>query len=151
MDSTSPIAKKRGRPSKKDKLAKELEAIVDNGTTVVTLTEEPIKTGFPSLEGGGTIEPQSKVVEVMKEVIVIKEIIKEVPPKVLEGFALWKALKDAQYPQGGGGNYWEAPDSFEKAYVARPEELYTHFLSDPEGWDLLRDTLARAWLQYSLK
>ena len=74
-----------------------------------------------------------------------------IAPKVLEGFALWKALKDAGYPQGGGGNFYEAHDSFEKAYVARPEELYTQFLSDPAGWDLLRDTLARAWLELSLK
>lgn len=138
MDTTSP--KKRGRPAKVKPL-QELHDIVDDSTTVITITEDPIRGGFP------TLEPK----EVIKEVLVEKIVHVQVEKKLLKDWALWKALKDAGYPQGGGGNYYEAHDSFEKAYVARPEELYSHFLGDPEAWDLLRDTLARAWLEFSMK
>jgi hypothetical protein len=132
-------SKKRGRPAKPkapvDIGFKGLEAIVDNGTTVVTITEEPTTGTYPTLQ--------------VKEVIVEKII--EVPEKKLKGFELYRKLKELRFPQGGMGQWWENPNGTDKVYVPRPEELYTMFIGDPQAWDELRDTLARTWIEISVK
>lgn len=134
----TPIKKKRGRP-KKDKGFEGLKDIVDNGTTVITLAEDPIRGTYD------TLKPKEVIVEKIVEKII------EVPAKVLEGFALYKKLKDNGYPQGGMGRFVEDPNGLTKVYIPRPEEIYTHFIADPNGWQALTDTLTRAWIELSIK
>ena len=109
------------------------------------LAEKPKKKGRPAK----VADVQEQIVEVIKEVLIEKVV--EVPKKELMGFDLYKKLKDGRYPQGGQGDWWENPNGTDRVYVPRPEELYTHFLGDPDAWNKLRDVLARAWLELSLR
>lgn len=141
--------KPKEEPFLSNEVFKELQSKVDNGTTVVTLPEDGglVRGTYPSFDA------QPKVAEVVKEIIVEKivEKIVEIPAKKTTGFALYKGLKEASFPQGGMGQWWEDPNGTEKVYVPRPEEIYSQFIGDPEGWEQLRDALARAWMEYSLR
>lgn len=88
---------------------------------------------------------QKEVVEVIKEIFVTKEIL--VPEKKLEGFELYKALKDAGFFQGGIGQFMEDINGTEKVYLPHASEIYQSFAQDPQGWDIVRDYLARAFLE----
>lgn len=128
-----PIKKKRGMPKggwpKKDLVDKILDG---------DIKPDKITIGF---------EPEIKEIIVEK---IVEKII-EVPKKELKGFALYKKLKDLRYPQGGMGRWVEDPNSTEKVYIPRPEELYTQFIGDPSQWQELQDTLARVWIELSIK
>ena len=69
----------------------------------------------------------------------------------LKGMELYKALKEAGYPQGGVGNWYLDPSTGEKYYIPQPSEIYTEFIADPSIWEEVGDTLARLWLEKSLK
>lgn len=88
---------------------------------------------------------QSQVTEVLKEIIIEK--IVEVPRHELSDFDLYKALKDAGMPQGGIGQSMEDPNGTEKVYLPHASEIYSQFAQDPRGWEIIRDYLARAYLE----
>jgi hypothetical protein len=86
--------------------------------------------------------------QIAKEVVeTIKEVIKYVPEPRLEGFALYKALKDKGYYQGGMGMYMEDMNGTEKVYVPHTSEVYAYFLGDPDKWEALRDAMIRAYIE----
>ncbi len=72
---------------------------------------------------------------------------KKRPARQLEGFALYKALQRANFPQGGVGSYMEDPNSTDRVYVPHPSEVYGMFIGDPQQWEMLRDAICRGWLQ----
>ena len=113
---------------------------------IIEVTSENFEQHFPT-----DIQPQ--IVEVIKEVIVEKFVdrIVEIPAKKIKGFALYKQLKDNQFPQGGMGQTYEDPNGTEKVYVPRPEEIYAQFIGNPEHWEELRDALARTWMEFSMR
>ena len=91
-------------------------------------------------DGELVIPPQSKEV--------IREVIKYVPEPRLEGFELYRALKNKGYYQGGSEGQWiEDPNGTERVYVPSPSELYTSFLGEPEKWLALRDAIIRAYIE----
>ena len=86
--------------------------------------------------------------EIAREVVeTIREVIKYVPEPRLEGFALYKALKDKGFFQGGMGAYMEDANGTEQVYVPHATELYTYFLGDPAKWESLRDAMIRAYIE----
>lgn len=93
------------------------------------------------------VDVQKQVVETIREIIVEKEIIKEVPVKQLSDFDLYYALKQVGFPQGGIGEFMESPLTDEKVYLPHASEIYTQFAQDPAGWNVIRDYLARAFLE----
>lgn len=116
------------------------------GPSITPELIEAIKTG------SAVMLPPEPVVEIQyieKVTEIVREVLVEKP--VLEGFALYKKLKDERYPQGGMGEWWEDPNGTDKVYVPRPEEIYTHFLGNKQEWDELRDALVRVWIEYSLR
>jgi len=62
-------------------------------------------------------------------------------------YKLYAELRDAGFPQGGVGTWVNSYDMKDKAYVPHPQELYSHFIADPEGWDKMRDAMAQAWIE----
>src|SRR6185503_16986823 len=122
--------KQRGRPKK------------------ITESSKGRTEDFESSNVGST---PTSVAPIIQTVEVIVEKIVEIPEKRITGFALYKNLKDARYPQGGMGRFVEDPNGLEKVYIPRPEEIYTQFIADPEGWNALTDALARAWIELSIK
>lgn len=62
-------------------------------------------------------------------------------------FHLYKTLKDAGFPQGGAGAFMIHPETDERVYIARPEEIYAQYLADPKGWEMLTDFMAKAWIE----
>lgn len=75
-----------------------------------------------------------------KGIVIVPNI--EIPSR----FDLYKRLKEAQYPQGGGGQYMLDPDSNQKVYVPTYQELLTHYVSDPKGWEVMVDTITKVWI-----
>ena len=100
-----------------------------------------------------TLKPdlQQQVVEIIKQVIVEKEVVREVEKPQLTDFDLYKALKDSGYIKGGMGQVMQSPLTDESVYLPLPSELYNQFAQDPSGWDIVRDHLARAWLELQRK
>jgi hypothetical protein len=66
-----------------------------------------------------------------------------------EGVFLFKALKDSGFPQGGVGNWVHVGD--ERVYVPNAQEIYSQFVSDPEGWMGMTEAMARVWIKNSEK
>jgi len=85
--------------------------------------------------------------EKIKEVIIEKEIVKTVPEPRLEGWELYKALKDKGFFQGGMGQWMEDPNGTERVYVPHVSEVYGYFIGDPEKWEQLKDHMIRAYLE----
>lgn len=100
----------------------------------------PKKRGRPAKP---QTDVQQQVVEIIKEVIITKEVEK---PQ-LRDFDLYKALKEAGFPQGGIGQYMESPLTAEKVYMPHASEIYAQFAQDPQGWDIIRDYLALAFIE----
>lgn len=88
---------------------------------------------------------QQQVVEVLKEVFI--ERIKEVPQPRLEGYELYAKLKQLGFFQGGVGEYMESVSSTDRVYLPHASEIYASFAQDPQGWDVIRDYLARAFIE----
>ena len=65
----------------------------------------------------------------------------------MDRFNLYQTLKDKGFPQGGNGYYLIHPETDEKVYVPKPEEIYTQFIGDPTQWDKLVDAMAHVWIQ----
>ena len=110
------------------------------------MTEEIKKRGRPRKLDINKPDVQTQVVEIIKEVLITKEIPIESPQ--LEGFTLYKALKDNGFPQGGIGQNIEDPNSTEQAYIPEVSEVYQAFLLDPMGWGNVRDALCREWIKH---
>lgn len=126
-----------------DNTPKGLENIVDDGTTLVTVSDiVPIKTKFPTKDKTETVI-QEKIVEVIKEVIPTVEVEK---PK-LEGYELYAKLRDVGFYQGGVGTTMENPTGVDKVYVPEVAELYQSFALNPSGWEKVRDALCRVWIE----
>ncbi|MDE2232920.1 MAG: hypothetical protein KGJ90_02195 [Patescibacteria group bacterium] len=88
--------------------------------------------------------------EAQKEIVeVIKEIIVRVPEPRLEGFELYKTLKDkTRFPQGGSMGQWmEDPNGFEVVYAPSYQEIITFFMADPEKMNQMRDAVIRAYIE----
>lgn len=66
-----------------------------------------------------------------------------------EGIYLFKALKDSGFPQGGVGNWAHVGD--ERVYVPNAQEIYSQFVSDPEGWTAMTEAMARVWIKNTRK
>ena len=94
---------------------------------------------------------QAQVVEIIKEVLIEKEIVREVEKPPLSDFDLYKALKDKGFFQGGVGQYMESPLTDEKVYLPHASEIYASFAQDPSGWEIIRDYLARAYLDLKVR
>lgn len=77
----------------------------------------------------------------------IKEVIKFVDKPQLEGYELYKSLRDLNFPQGGGGHWLEDPNGLEKVYVPEVSEVYGQFIMDPAQWEEVRDALCREWIR----
>lgn len=92
-----------------------------------------------------THDVQQQVVEVLKEVFI--ERIKEVPQPRLEGYELYAKLKQLGYFQGGVGEYMESVSSTDRVYLPHASEIYASFAQNPEGWNVIRDYLARAFIE----
>jgi len=95
----------------------------------------------------GDLPTPEKIKEVIVEKEIIKEVIRTVPEKRLEGWELYKALKDKGYFQGGIGQIMNDVNSTESAYVPEVSEVYTSFVLDPDGWGDVRDALCREWIK----
>lgn len=121
--------KKRGRPKK---VAPEISQEVEEQTAT-----PPINQQVPDI--------QTQVVETIREIFVEKVI--EVEKPKLEGYALYKALRAAGFPQGGVGHYIQDPNSADSVYVPHVSEVYTQFLADPQQWEALRDAICREWIK----
>lgn len=92
-----------------------------------------------------TPDVQQQVVEVLKEVFI--ERIKEVPQPRLEGYELYAKLNDLGFYQGGVGEYMESVSSTDRVYLPHASEIYASFAQDPQGWAVIRDYLARAFIE----
>lgn len=64
----------------------------------------------------------------------------------MDRYNLYKELKTKGFPQGGNGIYLIHPDTDEKVYIPKPEELYTTFIGDPTQWDKLVDAMSKVWI-----
>ncbi len=85
---------------------------------------------------------------IQKEVVeTIREITKYVPEPRLEGFELYKALKDKGYFQGGMGQTIEDPQGTETVYIPHYTELLTYFNGDPDKMERMRDAIIRAYIE----
>lgn len=80
--------------------------------------------------------------------VIVKEVSGGLSANPLEGYALYYALKQAGYPQGGLGTYVEDPYTLEQAYKPHPTEIYTQFFGDPALWEKMTDAICREWLKY---
>lgn len=88
---------------------------------------------------------QQQITEIIKEIIV--ERIVEVPEPRLEGFELYKALKEKGFYQGGQGRFMEDPNGIETVYIPLPDEIYTYFIGDPSKWEQFTDAMIRAYIE----
>ena len=89
---------------------------------------------------------QSRVTQ--KEIVeTIKEVIKYIPEPRLEGWELYKALRDAGFYQGGIGQTMENVNGTDRAYIPEVSEIYGAFVLDPQGWGNVRDALCREWIE----
>lgn len=116
------------------------------------MEQTPKKRGRPAKikETPGIIEKPinptpSQIVEIIREVPIIREVFVE--KTQLEGFELYKALKDKGFTQGGQGQYQEDMNGIEKVYIPHASEIYQSFAQNPEGWDIITKHLARAYLE----
>ena len=82
-----------------------------------------------------------------EELVKVIERIVEVPVPQLSDWDLYKALKDAGFYQGGIGQFMEDPQGTEVVYLPHASEIYAQFAQNPEGWGVIRDYLARAFLE----
>lgn len=135
------VPKKRGRPAKQKFEGFDVLA-TQRGTKIEDIMPEPVDKTVTFI---ATPDLQQQVVEVIKEVFITKEVI--IPEKKLEGFQLYKALKDSGFFQGGVGQFMEDVNGTEKVYIPHASEIYQSFAQDPQGWDTVRDYLARAFLE----
>lgn len=135
--------KKRGRP-KGWKKTTELKHLVDNSVTVASIPEENFVRGaYPTLSNSSDVQQQ--VAAVIKEIFVEK--IVEIPAPRLEGFELYKALKDKGYPQGGMGQTMEDPNGIERVYIPHPNEVQAFFIENPDKMEAMRDAIIRAYIE----
>lgn len=88
-----------------------------------------------------------KIQTIIKEVLV--EVVKTIEKPQLKGYELYKELSNRGFPQGGGGSHIMNKEGTELAYIPTPMELYNSFISGPEGWRLLCDTMSRAWIEHN--
>jgi len=84
----------------------------------------------------GDLPIPEKIKEVIIEKEIIKEVIRTVPEPRLEG-----------YFQGGMGQWMEDPNGTERVYVPHVSEVYGYFIGDPEKWEQLKDHMIRAYLE----
>lgn len=63
----------------------------------------------------------------------------------ITGNALYKAIKDAGFPQGGVGNWLDVNN--ERLYIPHTSEVYNQFIADPDGWVLMTESMLRVWLE----
>lgn len=103
----------------------------------------PIQKEWLGKEVDMPLNVRPKTIEVIKEVFITKEVEKS----QLEGFELYKALKDVGFFQGGQGQFMEDVNGIEIVYIPHASEIYQSFAQNPEGWDIVRDYLARAFLE----
>lgn len=122
---------------------------IDLGAALDAMVEDQRRELLQKYFDNEKTEPVVEIQYAEKIVEIVREVAVEKP--VLEGFALYKKLKDERYPQGGMGEWWEDPNGTDKVYVPRPEEIYTHYLGNKQEWDELRDALVRVWIEYSLR
>lgn len=88
---------------------------------------------------------RSRVMPDRSVVTMMKRNLAAINP--LEGYALYKSLKDVGFPQGGSGDWLYNPETDEKVYVPHPSELINTYVADPKQWDSVRDILARQWIE----
>lgn len=146
-------SKNKLKPLLDKETVEKLNDIVDNTEKVVELGEI-VKSTYPILEipENQDIEKAIRHEENDGELttpnhIEIREVIKEVPEPRLEGFPLYKALKNKGFFQGGQGYNLEDPNGIEIVYVPHPQEVISYFIGDPPTWDKLRDAIIRAYIE----
>ena len=103
-----------------------------------------------SVKNNGVIERNDGELttpEKIKEIFIEKEVIRNIPEVRLEGWQLYKSLKDKGYYQGGMGQWMEDPNGTEKVYIPHVSEVYTYFIGNPAQWELMRDALIRAYIE----
>lgn len=105
------------------------------------------KRGRPKGFSPKKADVQEQVVEAIREVFIEKIKIIEVPAPELKGFELYLALKNQGFPQGGIGQFQEDINGTERVYLPHASEIYAQFAQNPDGWDTIRDHLARAYLE----
>lgn len=114
------------------------------------MNDTPKKRGRPAkIHQEETPDIQQQIVEGIREVFV--ERIIRLPEERLSGYALYKKLAQTGFPQGGGGTIVLNEEGTDSAYIPRPEELYNSFIGNAEHWQVLIDSLARAWIENSEK
>lgn len=87
-----------------------------------------------------------KIVEIIKEVEVIREVPVEKPR--LEGYDLYTKLKEIGYPQGGAmGTYMQNENGIEYVYIPHVQEVLAFFSGDPEKWEGMRDGVIRTYIE----
>ncbi len=86
--------------------------------------------------------------EAQKEIVeTIREIVKLVPEPRLEGFELYRALKEKGFPQGGGGENMEDVNGTEIVYIPTYGEVIAFFIADPNKMYQMRDAVIRAYIE----
>lgn len=89
-----------------------------------------------------------KDIDLSKEKIVIREVIREIEKPRLEGYELYKKLQEVDFPQGGVmGNYMEDPNGTEKVYVPHVQEVLGFFTGNPDKWEGMRDGIIRTYIE----
>lgn len=58
--------------------------------------------------------------------------------------SVWQQLKEAEFPQGGVGNWLQGEN--DRYYIPSPSEIYQHFIADPAGWEDMSKAMATVWL-----
>lgn len=67
-----------------------------------------------------------------------------ITPTILSGDELFKAARDAGFPQGGVGNWRDVNN--ERIYVPHPSEVYNQFIADPVQWEEMAEAMLRVWI-----
>lgn len=73
--------------------------------------------------------------------------VNEMQVPSLSGMALWKQLKESNFPQGGVGSWLKDPNSDEKYYIPHPAEIYQAYIADPIDWEIMSEAMGRVWLE----
>lgn len=90
-----------------------------------------------------TLENREEIIEAIQKG---EPVLIPVQPTDLEGIELYRALKEHGFPQGGQGSYMSDPQTAERFYIPKPDEIFNQFLANPEGWQNLVDVMSRAWI-----
>ncbi len=89
---------------------------------------------------------KKKAIQAVKDLSEGKSILVPSQRQPESRFDLYKRLKEAGYPQGGGGQYMGDPDSNVKVYIPTYQELLTHYVADPKDWELMVDAITKVWI-----